>query len=227
MATDTAQLAFDVGLPALPSRAEAKPPKVFAGLTRSQILVGALLLMASIWAMWTTREVLHLRDHKVVSVRLGEIVNQFAIAEARSGDDPDKVTARTRAFMAALDKALKARAVDGTVVLVGEAIVASSGEDITAAVAADVTKLVPLPVAQAMPPRLPVGPAASGAAPAGGVAQAMLGAFGPGSGRAGQQVPFGQGQGAAGSEDAYPQGAGDPQGAADPSAYQGAGDAQP
>ena len=185
MATDAAQLAFDVGLPALPPRAQAKPPKVFACLTRSQIVVGALLLMASIWAMWTTREVMHLRAHKVVSVRLGEIVNQFAIAEARSGDDPDKVTARTRAFMAALDKALKARAADGTVVLVGEAIVASSGEDITAAVAADVIKLVPLPVAQAMPPRLPVGSAASGAAPAGGVAQAMLGAFGPGNGAGG------------------------------------------
>ena len=227
MATDAAQLAFDVGLPALPSRAEAKPPKVFAGLTRSQILVGALLLMASIWAMWTTREVLHLRAHKVVSVRLGEIVNQFAIAEARSGDDPDKVTARTRAFMAALDKALKARAVDGTVVLVGEAIVATSGEDITAAVAADVIKLVPLPVAQAMPPRLPVGPAASVAAPSGGVSQAMLGAFGPGSGRAGQPVPFGQGQGAAGPGAAYPPGAGDPQAGGDPSAYQGGSDVQP
>ena len=221
MATSADQLAFDMGLPASPPITEAKPPKFFAGLTHGQILTGVLLLFAAIWAMWTTREVLQLRAHKVVSVRLSEIVNQFAIAEARSGDDPDKVTARTRAFMAALDKALKARAVDGTVVLVGEAIVASSGEDITAAVAADVTSLVPLPVAQAMPPRLPVGPAASGAAPAGGVAQAMLGAFGPGSGRVGQPVPFGQGQGAAGSGDAYPQGA------ADPSAYQGAGDAQP
>ena len=221
MATDAAQLAFDVGLPAPPSLAEAKPPKVFAGLTRGQILIGALLLVASIWAMWTTREVLHLRAHKVVSVRLGEIVNQFAIAEARSGDDPDKVTARTRAFMAALDKALKARAVDGTVVLVGEAIVASSGEDITPAVAADVTRLVPLPVAQAMPPRLPVGPVPSGVAPSGGVAQAMLGAFGPGSGQGAQPSPFGPSQGAAGPGGAYPQGAGDL------SAYQGGGDAQP
>ena len=227
MATDAAQLAFDVGLPASPSRAEAKPPKIFAGLTRSQILVGALLLFASIWAMWTTREVLHLRAHKVVSVRLSEIVNQFAIAEARSGDDPDKVTARTRAFMQALDKALKARAADGTVVLVGEAVVASSGEDITAAVAADVTKLVPMPVAQTMPPRLPVGAVPSSAAPAGGVAQAMLGAFEPGSGQGGQPVPLGSGQGAAAPAGAYSQRAGEPQTAAEPSAYQGGGDAQP
>ena len=227
MATNADQLAFDVGLPASPPSTEAKPPKIFAGLSRGQILVGALLLCAAIWAMWATREIIQLRAHKVVSVRLGEIVNQFALAEARSGDDADKVTARTRAFMQALDKALKARAAEGTVVLVGEAVVASSGEDITAAVAADVTRLVPMPVAQAMPPRLPLGVAPSGAAPAGGVAQAMLGAFGPGSGQGGQPAPFGPSQGAAGPGGAYPQGAGDPQAAADPSAYQGGGDAQP
>lgn len=205
MATDASHLSFDAMPPAQTRPAQIKRTRTFAGLTPPQMLIGLLVLAASIWAMWTTREVMHLRAHKVVSVRLGELVNQFALAEARSGDDPDKVTARTRAFMGALDKALKARSADGAVVLVGEAIVASSGEDITAAVAADVAKLVPMPVAQAMPARLPVAPAAArGASPDGSVAQAMLGAFGP---------------------------AGSPSSAAaggvDPSAYQGGGNAQP
>ena len=170
--------------------------------------------------MWTTREVMQLRAHKVVSVRLGELVNQFALAEARSGDDPDKVTARTRAFMEALDKTLKARSADGAVVLVGEAVVSSSGDDITAAVAADVAKLVPMPMAQAMPARLPVAPTASGA---GGVGQAMLSAMG--SSAAGQDARFGQSSDA--SAQAYPQAAGNPQGGDYSPQYSGGGDVQP
>lgn len=224
MATDSSQLLFDAMVPEQSGPAQIKRIRSFAGLTPAQMLVGLLVLAASIWAMWTTREVMHLRAHKVVSVRLGELVNQFALAEARSGDDPDKVTARTRAFMDALDNALKARSAEGAVVLVGEAIVASSGEDITAAVAADVANLVPMPVAQAMPARLPVAPAAGGAASAGdSVAQAMLGAFGP-SGRT-SSAPSGGGDQAAGPE--FPQGGSGQQGGADPSAYQGGGNAQP
>ena len=223
MATDASQLSFDTVIPEQARPTQVKRSGTFAGLTPPQILVGLLVLAASIWAMWTTREVMHLRTHKVASVRLGELVNQFALAEARSGDDPDKVTARTRSFMEALDKSLKARSADGAVVLVGEAIVASSGEDITAAVAADVAKLVPMPVAQAMPARQPIAPAAGGAASAdGSIAQAMLGAFGP-TGTPPAAPVSGEGQGAGG---AYSQG-GPQQPGLDPSAYQGGGNAQP
>lgn len=222
MAADASQL--DLGLSVAPPASEttSQSAKGFAGLSLTQIFVGALLLLAAIWAMWTTRELLALRQHKVVSVRLGELVNQFALAEARSGDDPDKVTARTRAFMQALDKALKERSAAGAVVLVGEAVVSSSSEDITASIAADVSKLVPMPVAQALPPRMPVGPTQSGsAAPAGGVAQAMLGAIGSPP----QSTPFGA---AGGGEQPSGYAPSSYQaGGADLSALQGGGDGQP
>lgn len=230
MATDASQLSFDAMTQAQSGPVQIKRARTFAGLTPPQMIVGLLVLVASIWAMWTTREVMQLRAHKVVSVRLGELVNQFALAEARSGDDPDKVTARTRGFMEALDKALKARSADGAVVLVGEAIVASSGEDITAAVAADVAKLVPMPIAQAMPARLPVvvgagsGGGAGGAASSGdGVGQAMLSAFGP----AGTPSSAPAGGGDQGSAAGYSQGGPGQQGTVDPSAYQGGGNGQP
>lgn len=186
----------------------------FGGFSLAQIVIGALVLLALVWAMWTTREVLALRKHTVVSVRLGELVNQFALAEARSGDDPDKVTARTRAFMAALDRALKQRSANGAVVLVGEAVVSSSSEDITRAVAAEVAGSVPMPVAQALPPRIPVAPASA----ATGIAQNPFGQANPGTiGTASQTAPFASSGGQQGG--AYKDGA-------DAPAYQGGGDGQ-
>lgn len=185
MATDAAQLDLVLDRANPPMNESDPRPKTFAGLTLAQILIGGVLLLAVIWAMWTTREVLALRQHKVVSVRLGELVNQFALAEARSGDDPDKVTTRTRAFMVALDRALKQRSAAGAVVLVGEAVVSSSSEDITASIAAEVARHVPMPVAQALPPRLPVAPTPSSGA--GSVGQAMIGAMATPSGSS----PFG------------------------------------
>jgi hypothetical protein len=140
---------------------DVRPARSFAGYSIGQIVVGGLVLLGLMWAMWTTREVLALRQHKIVSVRLGELVNRFALLEARSGDDSERVVARTRGFMVALDKALKDRSTAGEVVLVGEAVVSSSTEDITAAVAADVAKVVPMPVALALPPRTAVAPVVS------------------------------------------------------------------
>ena len=225
MAADAAQLDLGVDHASTMVKPSGSRPKTFAGLTLTQILIGGVLLLTVIWAMWTTREVLALRQHKVVSVRLGELVNQFALAEARSGDDPDKVTARTRAFMMALDHALKQRSAAGAVVLVGEAVVSSSTEDITASIGADVAKRVPMPVAQALPPRLPVAPTPSSAAS--GVGRAMMGAmatppasspFGsPSQQKAGQQA----GQQGGYAPSAYQLGE------ADPAAGQGGPDVQP
>jgi hypothetical protein len=220
MATDAAQ--FDLGLdpPAIHEEPEAAGRSTFAGLTVVQILVGALLLLTAIWAMWTTREVLALRQHKVVSVRLGELVNQFALAEARSGDEPDKVTVRTRAFMMALDHALKERSAAGAVVLVGEAVVSSSSEDITASIAADVASHVPMPVAQALPPRLPVAPTSSSGTA--GVGQAMIGGMVTPPATSPFGAPSQQGSRQGGyAPSAYQQGD------ADPSAGQGGPDVQP
>jgi hypothetical protein len=113
--------------------------------------------------MWATSKIFALEDRRVVSVRLASIVNDFVSAEARSGTPPDQLEPRTRAFMMALDHVLKKRAAGGQVVLVGEAVIASSVPDVTNDVVADLAKIVRMPVSAAMPPAIPslVAPTAS------------------------------------------------------------------
>ena len=144
----------------------ALPPRRFAGFTYGQLVLGALLLLAAIWGMWTTSRIMALEERKVVSVRLASIVNDFVSAEARSGTPPEELGNRTRAFMLALDTVLKKRAAGGQVVLVGEAVVASSVPDVTADVLADLSKIVKLPSAAAMPPAMPAAPSLQPVAPA-------------------------------------------------------------
>ena len=126
----------------------------FAGFSYAQLAFGALLLVATIWSMWATSRIFALEDRRVVSVRLAGIVNDFVSAEARSGTPPDQLSARTTAFMSALDGVLKKRAANGQVVLVGEAVVASSVPDVTSDVVADLGRVVRLPVPSAMPPAI-------------------------------------------------------------------------
>ena len=132
----------------------AHKPARFAGLTYSQLALMAVALAAAIWGMWVTAKIFALDDRRVVSVRLAAIVNDFVTAEARSGTPPDQLTARTRAFMTALDSVLKKRAADGQVVLVGEAVVAASVPDVTMDVVADLAQLVKMRPPAAMPPRM-------------------------------------------------------------------------
>jgi hypothetical protein len=142
-------------VPPLPFRATlTRKPARFAGLTSSQLALMAVALAAAIWGMWATAKIFALEDRRVVSVRLAAIVNDFVTAEARSGTPPDQLTARTRAFMAALDTVLKQRAADGQVVLVGEAVVAASVPDVTMDVAADLAQLVKMRPPAAMPPAM-------------------------------------------------------------------------
>ena len=132
----------------------ARKPARFAGLTYAQLALMAAALVAGIWGMWATAKIFALEDRRVVSVRLAAIVNDFVTAEARSGTPPDQLTARTRAFMGALDSVLKKRAADGQVVLVGEAVVAASVPDVTMEVVADLAQLVKMRPPAAMPPRM-------------------------------------------------------------------------
>jgi hypothetical protein len=141
----------------------------FAGLSYAQLCTGALVLSAAIWAMWATNKIIALEDRRVVSVRLALIVNDYVAGEARSGTPPDRLEARTRAFMGALDAVLKKRAASGEVVLVGEAVIASSVPDVTNDVVADLSKIVRMPVAAALPPAIPSAPLP--AMPAGPVAE--------------------------------------------------------
>lgn len=132
----------------------ARKPARFAGLTYTQLGLMAVALAAVIWGMWATAKIFALEDRRVVSVRLAAIVNDFVTAEARSGTPPDQLTARTRAFMTALDSVLKKRAADGQVVLVGEAVVAASVPDVTMEVVADLAQLVKMRPPAAMPPAM-------------------------------------------------------------------------
>ena len=131
-----------------------RKPARFAGLTYAQLGLMAVALAAAIWGMWATAKIFALEDRRVVSVRLAAIVNDFVTAEARSGTPPDQLTARTRAFMTALDSVLKKRAADGQVVLVGEAVVAASVPDVTMEVVADLAQLVKMRPPAAMPPAM-------------------------------------------------------------------------
>ena len=166
----------------------AHKPARFAGLTYSQLVLMAVALAAGIWGMWATAKIFALEDRRVVSVRLAAIVNDFVTAEARSGTPPDQLTARTRAFMGALDSVLKKRAADGQVVLVGEAVVAASVPDVTMEVVADLAQLVKMRPPAAMPPRM-AAPMASTAMPQASPAptQISLSAPGPSS-----NSPFGE-----------------------------------
>lgn len=163
------QLSLPIGPPiAVPSARVARPAKrVFAGFTYAQLIAGALVIAAAIWGMWATSKIFALQERRVVSVRLATIVNDFVSAEARSGTPPDQLAFRTKAFMTALDGVLKVRAARGQVVLVGEAVVASSVPDVTSEIVADLAKVINLSPPSAMPPPImPPAAAYPSAAPA-------------------------------------------------------------
>ena len=135
-----------------------RKPARFAGLRHTQLGVMAVVLATAIWGMWATAKIFALEDRRVVSVRLAGIVNDFVAAEARSGTPPERLAARTAAFMGALDRVLKSRAADGQVVLVGEAVVAASVPDVTTEVVADLAQLIRMPEPATMPPAMSATP---------------------------------------------------------------------
>lgn len=152
-------LSSQVGMSGMAADTKRAPAYKFAGFTYAQLLVGAVCLAAVIWAMWASARIFALEERRVVSVRLASIVNDFVAAEARSGTPPEELETQTREFMTALDTVLKKRADAGQVVLVGEAVIASSVPDVTNDVVSDLSRLVKMPVAVSMPPALaPSGP---------------------------------------------------------------------
>lgn len=103
----------------------------FGGFTRSQILVGLLLLALVVWGMWVTRALTAPKQEHIVSARLSALVGDYVEAQRFSGSPPDRVQAEMRAFMASLDKELQRRSAGGQVVLVGEAVLTRNVPDIT------------------------------------------------------------------------------------------------
>lgn len=118
-----------------PAAVAAKPKTVFAGYTAGQLIIGAAILLALVWAMWVTRAMTAEKPQRIVKADLSRIVGEYVQAQARSATPPDQVQAQMRAFMASLDSELQRRGADGQVVLVGEAVLSKSVPDITADVA--------------------------------------------------------------------------------------------
>lgn len=108
---------------------------VFAGYTATQLLIGAALVLALVWAMWVTKVVTAEKPQHIVKADLSRIVGEYVQAQARSATPPDQVQAQMRTFMASLDTELQRRGAAGQVVLVGEAVLSKSVPDITADVA--------------------------------------------------------------------------------------------
>ena len=131
-------LGLSPGLETTPVRASGRAvPRraVFAGYTMPQLLVGAALLLALIWAMWISKAVMAEKPQHIVKADLSRIVGEYVQAQVRSATPPEQVQAQMRTFMAALDTELQRRGAAGQVVLVGEAVLSKSVPDITGEVA--------------------------------------------------------------------------------------------
>lgn len=114
----------------------------FAGYSWTGIAIGAVLIGTSVWGAWITREVMKVKSRRIVAVSLSAMINDFVMAEARSGNSPEQVERDTRHFMALLQEVLRKRAQEGTTILVGEAVVSGSVPDVTADVRREVGRLI-------------------------------------------------------------------------------------
>ncbi|WP_210359040.1 type-F conjugative transfer system protein TrbI [Sphingomonas beigongshangi] len=123
---------LDLQAPALPPKdAAARARHGFAGFTRTQLAIGAILILALIWAMWVTKALVEPREDHIVKASLSNIVGEYVSAQARSASPPGQVEAEMRAFMSSLDQELQRRGAGGQVVLVGEAVLTKNVPDIT------------------------------------------------------------------------------------------------
>ncbi|RSU17678.1 hypothetical protein CA223_20340 [Sphingomonas koreensis] len=93
--------------------------------------MGAILIVALIWAMWVTKALVEPREEHIVKASLSNIVGEYVSAQARSASPPGQVEAEMRAFMSSLDHELQRRGAGGQVVLVGEAVLTKNVPDIT------------------------------------------------------------------------------------------------
>src|SRR3546814_10971375 len=110
----TEQLALTIGgEPLVPSADAAAAPasrrRGFAGFSWGQILGGTALVAALLWGGWATRELMILKERRIVSISLAGMANDFIMAEARSGASPEQVDSDTRHFMAAMQRPLQER----------------------------------------------------------------------------------------------------------------------
>ncbi|MGC1470121.1 MAG: TrbI F-type domain-containing protein [Sphingorhabdus sp.] len=110
------------------------------------VAVVSTLVATGLWGAWVTREIIAKPEATPMArIQLSSMVGEYVQAQARSATPPDQVTAETKAFMAEIEKNLKARGADGQIVLVGEAVLAGDVPDITAEVRKQVFAKVRMP----------------------------------------------------------------------------------
>jgi hypothetical protein len=114
--------------------------RTLAGWPLRTVGVVLLMLALAVWIGWATRTLIALQHRRIVSVSLATLVQDFVAAEARSPQSGDASTARTRAYLAAVDRAVSELGRDGTVVLVSEATLGRSVPDATTAVRREILK---------------------------------------------------------------------------------------
>lgn len=89
------------------------------------------ILSVIVWGAWVTHELAGVRQDRIVSVKLSELVGSYVEAQRYSGSPPERVKAEMTAFMVSLDKELQRRGAAGEVVLVGEAVLTKNVSDVT------------------------------------------------------------------------------------------------
>jgi hypothetical protein len=118
----------------------AAQPRTFAGLSFPMLALLVAMFGLLIWAGWTTRELLALKRHRIVSVSLSTLISDFVIAESRGGGSAEETSARTKFYIAATQSAMKKLSADGTTILVSEAVMSNSVPDYTPVIKAAVDK---------------------------------------------------------------------------------------
>ena len=121
----------------------ATPPmqvvgRTFAGLPISTLILGSIVLLMALWSAWITRELLIVRSHRVVSVSLARIVQDYIAVEAHNGGTPETSAMRTKLYLAATQAAIRSLTEEGTTVLVSEAVAGNSVPDVTPQLKADI-----------------------------------------------------------------------------------------
>ena len=121
----------------------ATPPvrvvgRTFAGLPISTLVLGGIVLLMALWSAWITRELLIVRSHRVVSVSLARIVQDYIAVEAHNGGTPETSAMRTKLYLAATQAAIRSLTEEGTTVLVSEAVAGNSVPDVTPQLKADI-----------------------------------------------------------------------------------------
>lgn len=118
-----------------------KPEPVVAGWPVRGILIAVLAIAVAGWIVWATRTLITLRERRIVSVSLSSLVQDFVAAEARAPQAGEAAAARTRAYLAAVDRTVSALGRDGTIVLVSEATLGRSVPDATGTVRREIARM--------------------------------------------------------------------------------------